>query len=112
MAESDDVITRLGAVIAARRNDDPAESYVAGLLQGEEDRLLKKLGEESTEVILAAKSGKPEAICAESADLMFHLMVILARHKIDLGDVCRVLESRMGVSGLEEKTFRTQGKSS
>jgi phosphoribosyl-ATP pyrophosphohydrolase len=108
---SEDILARLSTVIAARRQADPADSYVAGLLQGGEDRLLKKVSEEATEVILAAKSGEREAICAESADLLFHLMVVLSRYGLDIGDVQRLLESRFGRSGLMEKTLRTQGES-
>ena len=106
------VLARLESVIARRRGLDPEQSYVAGLLGGDEDRILKKIGEEATEVVLAAKSGNREEIAKESADLLFHLLVMLARYDLGLEEVGAVLESRAGRSGLAEKMFRTYPDSS
>lgn len=98
------VLARLDSVIASRRLHDPESSYVAGLLRAEEDRVLRKIAEEAAEVMLAAKSGNREQIAEESADLLFHLLVLLARYGLGLDDVQSVLESRMGRSGRMEKT--------
>ena len=106
------ILRSLEAVIEARRDADPAESHVAGLLQGPDDRLLKKIGEEAIEVVLAAGSGEKDAIAAESADLLFHLMVVLARYDLGLKDVFHELESRFGRSGITEKALRSQRDSS
>ncbi len=111
-ATAGSVLAQLESVIARRRGLDPEESYVASLLDGDEDRLLKKIGEEATEVMLAAKSGNREEIAEESADLLFHLMVVLARYDLGLAEVRAVLESRSGRSGLAEKNSRTQPDSS
>lgn len=100
------ILARLAAVIDARRGADIERSYVARLLQGEEDALLKKIGEEATEVVLAAKGGRPERLIAELADLWFHCLVVLARHQLSPGDVLAELERREGQSGLDEKASR------
>ena len=107
-----DVLQELEAVISARRSADPEQSYVAGLMGQNEDRLLKKIGEEAIETILAARSGDKASITAESADLLFHLMVMLARYDLGLKDVAAELESRFGRSGITEKARRSQGDSS
>lgn len=106
------LLAELEAVITGRRTADPAGSYVAGLIQGDEDRLLRKIGEEATELVLAAKSAQRSSIVAESADLLFHLMVMLARYDLGLKDVTGVLRSRLGRSGIAEKALRSQDDSS
>ncbi len=106
------LLVELETVIESRRGGNPAESYVADLLGQDEDRLLKKVGEEAIEVILAARSGEKASISAEAADLLFHLMVLLARYDLGLKDVVSVLESRLGHSGIAEKALRSQRDSS
>ncbi len=111
-AAAESVLAELASTIACRRGLDPEKSYVASLLNGDEDRVLKKIGEEAMEVMLAAKSGNRKEIAEESADLLFHLLVMLARYDLGLKEVGAVLESRSGRSGLTEKNFRTQPDSS
>jgi len=101
-----DVLARLAAVIAARRGADPTTSYVARLLAKGEDAVLKKIGEEATEVVMACKDGRPERIVAEVADLWFHSMLALARHGLTPADVLAELERREGISGLDEAAAR------
>lgn len=101
-----DILDRLAATIESRKGDDPAKSYVAGLLSGSEDALLKKIGEEATEAVLAAKGGERLALVREIADLWFHSMIVLARHGLGPGDVLAELHRREGISGIDEKTSR------
>ena len=101
-----DTLERLAAVIETRRGGDAEKSYVAGLLAGGEDRLLKKIGEEATETVLAAKSGDRLHLVRETADLWFHSLILLARHGLGPGDVLAELERREGISGLDEKAAR------
>ena len=101
-----DVLARLAAVIAARRTADPSTSYVARLLAKGEDAVLKKIGEEATEVVMACKDGQPARIVAEVADLWFHSMLALARHGLTPADVLAELERREGISGLDEAAAR------
>ncbi len=104
---NDMLLEQLESVIQSRRTHDPNGSYVADLLAGQEDRLLKKIGEEAGEVMLAAKSGDRGMIAAEVADLLFHLLVLLARYDLKLDDVQRVLQSRRGRSRGTENNVRT-----
>ena len=99
------VLTRLAATIEARKGADPATSYVASLLAGD-DRILKKIGEEATETVLAGKDGDKIHLIAEVADLWFHCLVLLARHGLGPADVLRELARREGVSGHVEKASR------
>jgi phosphoribosyl-ATP pyrophosphohydrolase len=107
---NDDVLSQLAAVIESRRGGDPQSSYVARLLAGGEDAILKKIGEEATETVLAAKdagAGRPkERIVAETADLWFHCLVMLAHYGLDPKQVLAELQRRAGTSGLEEKAAR------
>jgi phosphoribosyl-ATP pyrophosphohydrolase len=103
---SDDTLARLAAVIASRRGGDPARSYVARLFAQGGDAMLKKVGEEATEVVMAAKDGDPRRLVGEVADLWFHTMVVLAAHGLAPADVLAELARREGTSGLEEKTTR------
>ena len=101
-----DVLERLAATIEARKGGaDPATSYVASLLCAD-GRILKKIGEEATETVLAAKDGDKIQLIAEVADLWFHCLVLLARHGLGPADVLRELERREGVSGHVEKASR------
>jgi phosphoribosyl-ATP pyrophosphohydrolase len=105
-ASTSDVLARLAAVIDARRGADPSTSYVAKLLAKGEDAVLKKIGEEATEVVMACKDGQRERIVAEVADLWFHCLVALVRHGLAPADVLAELERREGISGLDEAAAR------
>jgi phosphoribosyl-ATP pyrophosphohydrolase len=108
MAANDDhdVLERIAAVIESRKGADPNASYVAALLAAPDDRVLKKIGEEATETLLAARDGDKIHLVAEVADLWFHCLVLLARHDLGPGDVLRELARREGVSGHAEKASR------
>ena len=101
-----ETLERIAAVINARKGGDAAKSYVARLLAEDEDAVLRKVGEEATEVILAAKSGERLELVRETADLWFHCMILLARHGLGPGDVLAELHRREGISGLDEKAAR------
>jgi phosphoribosyl-ATP pyrophosphohydrolase len=103
---SQDTLARLAAVIEQRRGSDPAKSYVARLFSKGEDAILKKIGEEATEVVMAAKDGDRTRIVGEVADLWFHTMIALAAHGLKPADVLVELERREGLSGLEEFALR------
>lgn len=103
---SDDTLARLAQVIASRRSGDPERSYVARLFAKGTDAMLKKVGEEATEVVMAAKDGDPAKIIAETADLWFHCMLVLAAHGLTPADVLAELDRRAGNSGLEEFASR------
>ena len=105
-AGSNDSLARLAAVIEARRAGDPAKSYVARLFEKGSDAMLKKVGEEATEVVMAAKDGDPGKIVAEVADLWFHSMIVLAQFDLKPADVLAELERREGLSGLDEFASR------
>ena len=106
----DDLLTALDKVLAERKTASPASSYVAALNAEGLNKILEKVGEEATEVILAAKdaaeSGDSEEVVKEVADLWFHTMVMLAHLDLDHTDVLTVLDARMGLSGLAEKAAR------
>ena len=99
---------QLSATIAARKNASPETSYVAKLFHKGGDSILKKIGEEATEVVIAAKDHDLEQIVYESADLLFHLMVMLAQYDLTLADVADELARREGLSGLVEKASRSE----
>lgn len=103
---SSDSLARLAAVIESRRGGDPERSYVARLFAKGTDAMLKKVGEEATEVVMAAKDGVPEKLVGEVADLWFHTLVVLAAHGLKPADVLAELERREGLSGLEEFALR------
>ncbi len=104
MAESS--LARLADTIESRRSADPERSYVARLLSKGEDAILKKIGEEATETVMAAKDGVAAQIVAETADLWFHTLVMLAHYGLRPEDVIAELERREGLSGLDEKALR------
>ncbi len=106
MNSLDDVLTRLAGVIESRRGADPASSYVARLLSRAPDAVLKKIGEEATETVMAAKDGDRPRIVAETADLWFHCLVMLAQHDLAPADVLDELARREGLSGLDEFAAR------
>jgi phosphoribosyl-ATP pyrophosphohydrolase len=101
-----DVLERLAALLEQRKSGDPQSSYVARLYAKGMDGILKKVGEEATETIIAAKAGDPTQIVYETADLWFHCMVMLAKAGLKPQDVLDELARREGLSGLEEKASR------
>ncbi len=106
---ANDSLARLAAVIESRkpgRGGDPESSYVARLLHKGPDAFLKKIGEEATEVVMAAKDGDAQKLVAEVADLWFHCMIALAHYGVAPADVIAELERREGTSGIEEKALR------
>ena len=107
---SDDILQRLMTVLASRKGADPDSSYVASLYHKGLDAILKKIGEESAETIIAAKSGDKQQIVYETADLWFHCLVMLAQQNLDARLVLEELERRFGVSGIDEKAAREQSK--
>lgn len=100
------ILERLEAAIAARRSGDPSTSYVASLNAKGLDAILKKVGEEATEAVIAAKGGDRQAIVHETADLWFHCLVMLAHYGLSPQQVLAELQRRAGTSGLEEKAAR------
>jgi phosphoribosyl-ATP pyrophosphohydrolase len=106
--DPDDVLARIAATIEARRHAAPASSYVASLFAKGDDAILKKIGEEATETVMAAKDGDPARITAEVADLWFHCLVLLAQHGLSPADVLAELARREGISGHAEKAGRTR----
>ncbi|MFQ3187744.1 MAG: phosphoribosyl-ATP pyrophosphohydrolase [Gammaproteobacteria bacterium] len=103
---SDDILARLMAVLESRKGGDPSSSYVAKLYDQGIDTILKKIGEESAETIIAAKSGDKEQIVYEIADLWFHSLVLLAQQNLTAQQVLDELDRRFGLSGIEEKSAR------
>ena len=103
---TDDVLTELAQTLESRKNADPDSSYVASLYNKGLDEILKKIGEEATEVVIAAKSGEKTAIINETADLWFHTLVMLAQQGLGPDDILSELDRRFGLSGLEEKANR------
>jgi phosphoribosyl-ATP pyrophosphohydrolase len=100
------VLQQLDAVLRERLQSDPEQSYVAKLQHKGLDAILKKIGEEATETVIAAKSGDREQIIYETADLWFHCLVLLAREGIASDEILNELARRFGVSGLAEKASR------
>ena len=107
--QTQEILADLQSVLTARQTADPDQSYVASLYKKGLDHILKKVGEESSEVIIAAKSTDSSALVKEVADLWFHCMVLLIDKGLSVQDVLHELDERFGVSGLEEKANRKQG---
>lgn len=103
-----EVINRLAELLEQRKSADPATSYVAKLYYKGMDAILKKIGEEATETILAAKGGKRDEIIYETADLWFHTLVMLTKADIKPQEVLDELARREGLSGLVEKADRAE----
>ena len=101
-----DVLQRLTEILETRKQASPETSYVAKLFSKGEDAILKKVGEEATEVILASKAGDKSHLVYETADLWFHCMVLLAQHGLSAEDVLIELARREGLSGIVEKEGR------
>ena len=104
---SESILSRLAEVLEARKQADPETSYVAGLYARGLDAILKKVGEEATETVLAAKDGDPEHLVYETADLWFHTLVMLAHQGLGPEAVLDELARRFGLSGLDEKAARS-----
>jgi phosphoribosyl-ATP pyrophosphohydrolase len=98
----------LFATIESRKNADPKTSYVASLYQKGTAKIAQKLGEEAVETAIEAIQGTPESLAQESADLLFHLLVLWADRGITPDQVMAVLNARMGIGGLDEKASRTE----
>jgi phosphoribosyl-ATP pyrophosphohydrolase len=103
---NDAILSELAAVIESRRGGDAEKSYVARLLARGDDAILKKIGEEATEAVMAAKDRSPERIIAETADLWFHCLIMLAHFGLRPEQVLAELARRAGTSGIEEKAAR------
>ncbi|MCK5354834.1 MAG: phosphoribosyl-ATP diphosphatase [Methyloprofundus sp.] len=99
-------LTQLAEVLEQRKQESPDSSYVASLYDKGIDTILKKIGEEATETVIAAKDGDKQQIIYETADLWFHCMVLLAQQGLHPDDVLNELQRRFGLSGLEEKAQR------
>lgn len=103
-----DTLYTLETTIRERRIGDPALSYVAKLSQAGRAKIAQKVGEEATETVIAAMQGDPAKLTSEAADLIFHLLVLLADGGVTLDDVLLELDRREGTSGLTEKASRTE----
>ena len=101
-----ETLERIAATIEERKGASPDKSYTARLLGGDEDAVLKKIGEEATETVLAAKGEDRLHLVREVADLWFHCLILLARHGLGPGDVLAELHRREGISGVDEKAAR------
>ncbi|AWB34894.1 phosphoribosyl-ATP diphosphatase [Orrella marina] len=116
MTYEEAILARIANVLESRKPDagaDPKQSYVASLFVKGQDAILKKVGEEATELVMASKDGIPDRIVSETADLWFHCMIALAHHGLRPEDVLAELARREGISGHQEKASRsTQGDSS
>lgn len=106
---SDDILRELAATLEARKQADPDSSYVARLYARGLDAILKKVGEEAAETLLAAKNGDLEHLVRETADLWFHTLVMLAHQGLGPDAVLHELRRRFGTSGLAEKAARAPG---
>ena len=101
-----EILARIAASINERKGGDPAKSYVAKLFAQGDDAMLKKIGEEATEVVLAAKGDDRLHLVREVTDLWFHCMIVLARHGLGPQDVIAEMQRREGISGIDEKAAR------
>lgn len=103
-----DILQQLAAVLEERKSANPDDSYVASLYNKGQDAILKKIGEEATETIMAAKDGDSKQVIYETADLWFHTLVMLAHQGLSPNDVLNELAQRFGISGIEEKASRNK----
>jgi phosphoribosyl-ATP pyrophosphohydrolase len=103
-----DILLELARVLEERKNANPDDSYVARLYDKGLDAILKKIGEEATETVMAAKDGNKAQIVYETADLWFHTLVLLAQQGLGPDDVLSELARRFGISGIEEKASRNK----
>ena len=105
---SDDVLRALAATIKSRRGASGEKSYTRQLLDAGAEKCARKFGEEAVETIIAGINGSEAELTAESADVLYHLLVLLEVRGVDFAEVCRALEGRMAQSGLAEKAARSQ----
>ena len=110
MSRFSEVMDRLAATIQERRGASPDSSYTAKLLAEGVERAAKKLGEEAVEVVISAVQKDRDGLAAESADLLYHFLVVLAAADVSLDEVAAWLESREGRSGLDEKAWRKKSQ--
>jgi len=103
-----DTLNKLAEVLEARKNADADSSYVASLYKAGTDKILKKLGEEATETVIAGKGGNRDEIIYETADLWFHSLVLLSHNDITPQAILDELDRRFGLSGIEEKASRSK----
>lgn len=103
------ILHRIAGTLESRKGADPASSYVAKLFSDGQDAILRKVGEESLETLLASKSGDRLHVVRETADLWFHCLVMLAYHGLGPDDVLAELHRREGISGIDEKASRSRG---
>ena len=103
-----EILQELAQILEQRKHESAEKSYVASLYAKGLDKILKKIGEEATETVIAAKDGDKQQIVYETADLWFHCMVMLADQGLGPDDVLQELQRRFGLSGLEEKAQRSQ----
>ena len=104
------VLDRLYAVVISRKDADPDRSYTAALFRDGPAGIARKVGEEAVETLIEAMADNPERLAEESADLLFHLLILWAARGVEPGEVWRALEARQGVSGLVEKASRGEDK--
>jgi phosphoribosyl-ATP pyrophosphohydrolase len=104
----ENLLERLANVVSSRKGADPDTSYVARLFARGEDAILKKIGEEATEAVMAGKDGDKTRIVCETADLWFHSLIMLSYYGLTPDDVLAELKRREGLSGLDEKAARKQ----
>ena len=103
-----DTLKTLESLIKDRRTSDPTLSYVAKLFSQGREKIAQKVGEEATEVVIAAMGGDPAKLTSEAADLIFHLMILLEEGRISMDAVLAELDLREGVSGMTEKASRPE----
>lgn len=109
MTGKQDILERLADTVESRKGGDPDASYIARLLSRGEDAVLKKIGEEATETVMAGKDGDRLRIVGEMADLWFHCLIALAHYGLRPSDVLMELRRREGISGIDEKAARQDG---
>ncbi|NJD24982.1 MAG: phosphoribosyl-ATP diphosphatase [Betaproteobacteria bacterium] len=102
-----DILHRLSETLASRRNADPSTSYTAQLFANGPDAILKKIGEETAELIMAGKEGKRLNIVWESTDVIYHVLVLLSFYGLGIEDVSQEMRRREGISGIDEKAARS-----
>jgi phosphoribosyl-ATP pyrophosphohydrolase len=105
-----DILERLADVVESRKGGDPDKSYVSRLFAHGPDAILKKVGEEATETVMAGKDGDRLRIVGETADLWFHCLIMLAQFGLRPSDVLAELRRREGISGIDEKAARANSQ--
>ena len=105
---SSDTLAKLANTIRDRRLDPASKSYTRQLLDAGVEKCAKKFGEEAVELVIASVNSPPASVSAEAADVLYHLLVLLEARQVPLDEVLRVLDGRMGASGLDEKAARPQ----